>query len=147
MEPITPITETAQKDPIRGTLADMIAAGLSALAALVALGYSIVFFTRFLENDTHIWGIISAFLLCFGVGAFAYGPAAIIARLGWNAHKHGANRRGLIWVLVLLLPWVVFSLLLLFVSDMPRLYSLPILILTALLMIWATVSLLRLKDG
>lgn len=156
MERIVPIYDESQStlkvktegSPARGmlnggTLADLLACILSAVGGFTALGYSILFFTRFLENDTHLWGIFSAFILCFGLGAFAYIPAALTSWLGWRAHKRGRIVRDLRWALFLTLPWAVLSLVLVFVSDLPKIYSLPVLILTALLTLWAAFSLLR----
>lgn len=143
MEPIVPIEKTTKPAPTsaRGTLADLIACGLAAIAAFVALAYSALFFSRFLENDTHLWGVLSAFLLCFGIGAFGYVPAGITSLIAWRAHKHGAQKTGLIWVLGGLAPWGVLAFTLTFISDMPKLYSLPILITVLLLIAWTLISL------
>lgn len=147
MEPIVPIAEnkTSSRQASRGTLADLIACGISATAGLIAAGYSALFFVRFLENDTHFWGVASAFILCFGVGAFAYIPAAINGLIAWKAYKNGAAQKALFWSIALLLPWCAFALALTFVSDMPKIYSLPILITVLLLMAWALISLRKLK--
>ncbi len=147
MKPLVPIHDPAPKAANRGTPADLLAAILAGLAALTALGYSLYYFTRFLENDAHLWGIVSAFLLCFGLGAFAYVPAAIISRLARLAHKNGARRKPLIWALTLLAPWICLSIVLVFISDLPKFYSLPILATAALLTAWAAISLLRLKPA
>ena len=143
MEPIVPVTQKHKIDDAsaRGTLADRVACGLAALAACVALAYSGLFFSRFLENDAHLWGVVSAFLLCFGVGAFAYIPAGITSLIAWKAYKNGATQRGLAFTLILLFPWIALSLALTFISDMPKLYSLPILITVLLLTAWALISL------
>lgn len=149
MEPSVPINETAKprRSAARGTLADSLACIISGAAALVALTYSALFFSRFLENDSHLWGVISAFLLCFGVGAFGYIPAALNSLLAWKAHKNGANKTGLLWSLLLIVPWLGLALTLVFVSDMPKIYSLPSLITAALLAAWALISLLNLHKG
>ena len=142
MEPIVPIINPESAAlPARGTLADLIACIIAGLASLVALGYSVLFFSRFLENDTHIWGIVSAFLLCFGVGAFAYIPAGITSHIAWKAYRGGATRRGLMVVFILLLPWIFLSLSLLVVSDMSKIYSLSIIIAVMLLVAWVLISL------
>jgi len=142
MEPIVPIVEPKPiATPSRGTAADLIACIIAGLAACVALAYSALFFSAFLENDTHIWGIVSAFLLCFGVGAFAYIPAGITSHIAWKAYKSGVTKRGLITALILILPWIILSLALIFVSDMSKLYSLAILITVMLLAAWALISL------
>jgi hypothetical protein len=146
MEPIVPIVETkAASSPARGTLADLLAFILACLAALTALSYSILFFSRFLENDTHFWGIASAFLLCFGVGAFGYVPAALTARIAWKSHKSGATKRGLVIALLLIVPWFILAISLVFVSDMPKLYSLPIALMVILMGFWAVISLRKIK--
>jgi len=147
MEPIVPIVKTAKPalTAARGTWADLIASIIAAIAALLAFGYSALFFSRFLENDTHLWGILSAFLLCFGVGAFAYIPSGLTSLIAWRSYKNGATQRGLITSIVVILPWIVLSAALLFVSDLPRLYSLPILITVALLTAWSLISLRNFK--
>jgi len=143
METIVPIIKTGQPRSFRarGTPADIIAASLSAAAALTAFLYAPFFFMGFLENDTHLWGVTSAFLLCFGVGAFAYVPAIITARIAWRAHKNGATNTDLIIAIWLLIPWVILALILTFVSDMPKIYSVSILITVLLLTAWALISL------
>jgi len=143
METIVPIVKTGQPRSFwaRGTPADIIAASLSAAAALTAFLYAAFFFMGFLENDTHLWGVTSAFLLCFGVGAFAYVPAIITARIAWGAHKNGAAKTDLTKAIWLLIPWVILALILTFVSDMPKIYSVSILITVLLLTAWALISL------
>lgn len=133
--------------PARGTLADLIACVLAGLASLIALAYSALFFSRFLENDTHIWGVASAFLLCFGVGAFGYIPAGLTSRIAWRAYKGGAERRSLVVAIILTGPWIILSLALLFVSDMSKLYSFPIVITVSLLAAWALISLRNFHKG
>lgn len=144
MEPIIRIVhpkKLASTSPARGTLADLIVSVLSGAAALIALAYSSLFFSQFLENDTHLWGIVSAFLLCFGVGAFGYIPAGITSLIAWKAHKHGGTRSGLLTCLALALPWVILSAALVFVSDLSKIYSLPMLITALVLIVWALISL------
>lgn len=149
MEPIVPIAEKSKpaSGPARGTLADLIASVIAGAAAIVAFGFSVLFFSRFLENDTHLWGILSAFLLCFGVGAFGYVPAALTSLIAWKAHKNGATKRGLFWAIFFLLPWLALAFVLTFISDMPKLYSLPILITVLLLTVWALISLRNFNRG
>ena len=145
MERIVPIYDNSEtppdKIPVGGTLADLIVCILSALAGVIALGYSCLFFLRFLENDTHLWGVLSAFIFCFGVGAFAYVPAALMSLIGWRAHKKGRIGRDLMWALTLTLPWLLLSIILVFVSDLQKIYSVPLLILTVILLIWTVMSL------
>lgn len=144
MEPIIPIAnpkKLASASPARGTLADLIVSILAAAAALIALAYSALLFSQFLENDTHLWGIVSAFLLCFGVGAFGYIPAGLTSLIAWKAYKHGATQRGLLTCLLLALPWIIFSGALVFVSDLSKIYSLPMLITALVLIVWALISL------
>lgn len=148
MEPIVPIAETksSPRHAARGTLADLIACVISAVAGLIAAGYSALFFVRFLENDTHFWGVASAFILCFGVGAFAYIPALINGLIAWKAYKNGAAQKALLWSIALLLPWCALAFALTFISDMPKIYSLPIFLTALLLMAWALISLRKLKS-
>lgn len=127
----------------KGTLADLIAGILSAILGATALGYSILFFTRFLENDSHLWGIISAFILCFGVGAFAYIPAALTSWIAIRAYKNRSSRKDLYLAIFLIVPWVLLSLILVFISDLKNIYALPILISVTLVLFWAVISLMR----
>lgn len=147
MEPIVPIVKTSKPktSAARGTSADLIAAVIAAAAAIVTFTYSVRFFLGFLENDTQIWGVLSAFLLCFGVGAFAYIPAALTSRIAWTSYKKGAAKNALRWTIVMLLPWCLLSCSLFFVSDMSKIYSLPTLITVALLCAWALISLRKIK--
>lgn len=145
MEPIVPIVEpSSAAKPARGTIADLIASILSGCAAGVALAYSALFFSRFLENDTHLWGVVSAFLLCFGIGAFGYIPTGITSYIAWKSYKGGATQRGLTIAIILILPWIILSIALLFVSDLPKIYALPTLITVALLAAWSLISLQKL---
>lgn len=147
MDPVVPIIEPKPTaSPARGTVADLIACIIASLSALIALAYSALFFSRFLENDTHIWGVISAFLLCFGVGAFGYIPAGLTSRIAWRAYKGGAERRSLIAASILIGPWVILSFALLFFSDMHKLYSLPVVITVSLLAAWTLISLQKIKS-
>lgn len=149
MEPVVPIVKTSKPapSPARGALADLIASVIAGLAAIAAFGFSVLFFSRFLENDTHPWGIFSAFLLCFGVGAFGYIPAGLISLIAWRAHKRGATQRGLLLCIILILPWIALSLALLIVSDLPKFYSAPILITVLLLTAWVLISLRNFNKG
>jgi len=150
MERIVPIYddvyEPLSRDEIpaaRGTLADLLASMISALASLTALGYSILFFTRFLENDSHLWGIIAAFILCFGVGAFGFVPAGFNALIAFRAYKNGAKVKELLWALGLILPWACLSAVLVFISDLPKIYALVVFVTAILLLAWAVISLLK----
>ena len=127
----------------KGTLADLVAGILSIVLGAAALGYSILFFTRFLENDSHLWGVISAFILCFGVGAFAYIPAALTSWIAIRAYKNRSNRKELYLALFLIVPWVLLSLILVFISDLKNIYAVPALISVTLLLLWAVISLVR----
>ena len=146
MERIVPIyddKENVEKSVYRGTLADLLAGIISALVAVIAFGYSVLFFTRFLENDSHLWGIISAFMLCFGVGAFGFVPAGLNAIIAVKAFKKGTNVKHMMWALMLILPWFLLSLILVFISDLPKTYAIPIFLTATLLLFWSIVSVWR----
>ena len=150
MDPIIPYSrpnQNARVKSARGTTADLIAAIISAAAALIAFGFSLYFFAGFLENDTHLWGVVSAFILCFGVGAFGYVPAGLVVLIAGGAYKNGACRRKLIWAMLMIMPWLALSLILFFISDLSPFYSAPIMIAVILLIIWAVISLWRLKKS
>ena len=146
MERIVPIydaKENVEKSVYRGTFADLLAGIISALVAVIAFGYSVLFFTRFLENDSHLWGIISAFILCFGVGAFGFVPAGLNAIIALKAYKQGTNVKHMIWALLLIVPWFLLSLILVFISDLPKIYAIPVFLTATLLLFWALVSVWR----
>lgn len=86
---------------------------LAVLLALVATGLSIWFFSGFVENDRGIWHLLSAFLFSFGIGALAFLPAIIIARLAGKTIENGPVSLYAWLAIALILPWVVLSIFLL----------------------------------
>ncbi len=82
---------------------------LSIILAVVSLGISAFAFAGFAENDTGAVHLLSAFAICFGAGALAYIPLAIIAFYARRAiHKPLPRYRAVI-TLLLVLPWFVLS--------------------------------------
>lgn len=82
---------------------------VSALAGLAAFGLSIYFFLGFAENDVQFGALSSAFLLCFGVGALAYGPMFWITNIARRVRLKGPSKRDVLLVLALMIPWLILS--------------------------------------
>ena len=78
------------------------------LALILAIGAVIassVAFAGFAENDTGFGHLVSAFLLCFGIGGLAYIPLSLIAFYGRRAMHTPLPKFRAIVVLLLTLPW------------------------------------------
>lgn len=82
---------------------------LAMFVGFVALIMSGLTFVGFAENDQNITHLISAFGLCFGTGALAYGPMALIALYARKAIDNPLPRFRAIVVLLLMLPWFVLA--------------------------------------
>lgn len=78
---------------------------LSVVLAIAALIASAVGFAGFAENDQNFTHLLSAFALCFGVGALAYVPLSIIAVYARQAVWMPLSKIRAIIVLLLILPW------------------------------------------
>lgn len=131
----------AVKKAAKGRLADLVATGLSLLAALLALMTSALFFLGFAMNSGGSGELISAFLFSALLGAFAIGPSLIIARLAFRGYKKGLTRRSAAMCLFLSLPWVALSLIVLTQAPLPAYISGLALLLASLLCLWAIISL------
>jgi hypothetical protein len=108
-------------------------AGLAGVAVLIASGYM---FYGFAENDTGAAVLLSAFILCFGAGALAYGPLFIIAKLIGRARLYPRRSRAL-WVLALALPWLAAGAVLLTFSNNMRYVGGAAAGLSLLFILWA----------
>ena len=78
------------------------------LAGSALIG-SFIGFAGFFENDRNITHLISAFLLCFGLGSLAYIPLLLIAVYARQAILKPLPRDRAIVVLLLVLPWFFVS--------------------------------------
>jgi len=145
MEPVIARPSEQRKPAGKGVPADMIASLISAILSLAAFGYATYFFFRFLENDAHWQGILAAFTLCYGLGSVAFIPAAILSRLSWKTYKEGALRRRLIWAGIILLPWLLLGLILIFYSGLPIVYALTLLIVIVILSLWSITRFIQAK--
>lgn len=82
---------------------------LAIFLGFTALIMSGLAFAGFAENDQNITHLISAFGLCFGTGALAYGPMALIALYARKAIHQPLPRFRAIVVLLLMLPWLILA--------------------------------------
>lgn len=109
MDPI--ITRPVDRPPATGSapaaarLGSYILSWAAVLAGVIMIALSAYMFYRFAENDTGLWVLVSAFVLCFGAGALAYGPLFIIAKLIRSGRVKPRRSQGG-WVLALALPWL-----------------------------------------
>ena len=146
MDPIIPIEPEAKPRPElapRGSRADRLVAYLAFASALLAFCSSAYLFARFLENDDNSWGSLSAFLFCFGGGAFAYVPAWLTGKIALKSYKQGPRRKAYQLALFLVVPWFLLAFALLFFSPLAALYSLAIALITLVLIFWASYSLYK----
>lgn len=147
MDPIIPIEQPSSKPSqalrARGARADQLAAYLAFASAFLALCVCAYFWARFLENDENNWGMVSAFFLCFGGGAFAYIPAWLTGKIAFKSYKEGADKKRYRLALCLIVPWAVLALTFVAFSAMALIYSLPILAITFMLVFWAGYSLYK----
>jgi len=117
---------------------------LGFITALSTLGLSAYFFYGFTQTDQGVWTLASAFGLCFGVGALAYGPCFLTARIALKSRKGRASRRDIALALLLILPWVCVSLIFMGFSALPKFYGFLSLIISTNLCFWAFARLRRL---
>lgn len=129
----------------KGSKADLWAALTAALATVLALITTIIFFAGFLENDSYFNAVLAAFLLSAGLGIFAIGPSIVIAQISWRSYRFGGTRRGAVLAFVLALPWVVLSALCWLYTPLPKWMSGIAFILAFLLAGWAFVSIFLFK--
>ncbi len=146
MDPIIPIEPVSKLGPAtspRGARADQLAAYLAFASAMLAFGLSAYLWSGFIENDENGWGVFSAFILCFGGGAFAYVPAWLTGKIALKGYKKGPQKKSYQLALFLILPWFLLALSLLFLSPLTFYYSLAIVLITFILLFWASYSLYK----
>ncbi len=83
--------------------------GLSSVMTVGAFGLSAWYFLGFLEIDRGIAHLLSAALMCFGVGALFYLPAYWIARRAYRVIKQPEESHVVIQPAFLVFPWLVFG--------------------------------------
>lgn len=111
--------------------------GLAALSAIITFGLAVYFFYGFTQTDQGLWTLASAFGLCFGVGALAYVPCAILAVIARRARLGRASRKMFALALLLMLPWVCTALVFIGSSALPTVYGFTALLLSVSFCIWA----------
>jgi hypothetical protein len=146
-DPVLPIAERPHAAPRlvakpSGRLADLIAASLAGLGAALSLIVAAWFFLGFAENDTRPEHLASALVLTTGLFSFAISPFAISAYLAWRAHRSGATRRGLFWVLFLMLPWIALGAVAATLTPLPIWSGVLMASLATILSLWAITSII-----
>jgi len=110
---------------------------LSIILAVIAILASAIGFAGFAENDQAIGHLVSAFLLCFGIGALAFGPLGIIAYFARRAiWKPMPSIRAVI-TLVFLLPWLPLGYYLIRLEGAMRIFGIIAVLATIFIGIWA----------
>lgn len=135
-KPLAQPSLTPAKRSLRRDI-DGLVALLAGLTALVTFGLAAYFFYGFTQTDQGFWTLASAFGLCFGVGALAYGPCFYLSRTAWHAVKGRATRKAFALALLLMLPWVCVALIFIGWSALPKLYGVLALILSVSFCSWA----------
>ncbi|MEP1231628.1 MAG: hypothetical protein ABJG88_13220 [Litorimonas sp.] len=138
---VSPVVEDVPSAVSKGRLADRLAAIIAACALGLALLLSFLFFTGFVVNDYHILAITSALGFSLFLGAFAIVPMGIIVVLALRAYRNGGNINIYLWVLCLILPWLILSLLCLIYTPLPAWMSLTAVLCALSLTFWGIISL------
>lgn len=124
----------------KGRPADILAAGLAALACLLSTLTALLFFSGFAETDSALPGLASAFVFAFILMLFAAVPTALICRIAYKAWISGLGLKHALWAIALVLPWAALSILLVMQTPLPLYMSGTALILSGLLLFWSGVS-------
>ena len=106
---LTPDHLEASKPQFRGDFYSRFICVVSASLIVLSLIMSAVAFAGFAENDFNLPHLISAFLLCFGVGALAYGPLTLIFYYAKQAITAPMPKFRVFVVIALILPWFVLG--------------------------------------
>jgi len=132
----------------KGRLADKIAAIIAATALGLSILLSGLFFAGFVANDYHILAITSALALSLFLGGFAIIPMAIIIILARRAYRKGGYAVLYLWVLFLIIPWLILSILCLIFTPLPVWMSMSAVLFALVLTIWGMISfILELKNS
>lgn len=136
-----PITQTKALPTPLGRRADVLAAALAGLGAVLSIFAALWFFLGFAENDTRPEHLTSALGLTLILFAFAIVPFLCVAGIARKAYKLGTKRTHLLWTLFLMLPWIGLGLITVFYTPLPIFAGIIMSALAALLTLWAAVSL------
>lgn len=137
LKPIAPREVSANaSSPNEDFFSKLIFALSSALviAALVGSAYA---FAGFAENDQGIAHLLSALVLCFGLGALIFLPAALIAQYAKEAIHTPLSPIRVLIILSIVMPWLLFCYYLFKVEGLPRASALLGFFCTGLIAIWA----------
>lgn len=139
---VAPIIETKRVSIPFGRRADLLAATLAGIGALLSIAGALWFFLGFAENDTRPEHLVSALALTLILFAFAIIPFVCVAAIARRAHRYGTKRAHLFWTLLLMLPWIGLGWLAISFTPLPLWCGLLMTGLAALLSLWAFVSLI-----
>lgn len=100
------------------------------------MGLAIYFFTGFVASGQGWQNLLSAFLLCMGVGLLLSLPLFAISYLARRTRQGRYSRRGLWLGLALILPWLIVSLFFLAHSALPFRYGGVLFLVSLVLTAW-----------
>jgi len=138
-EPLRPVLDMADADVLSesGDFYSKTVRYLGWAIILIALICSAVAFAGYVENDKGFMHLLSAFGLCFGIGALVYIPFGLIANYAKNAiHKPLPRYRSVI-VLLLVLPWFPLAFYLFRLGGGLRIFSILALACAVYISLWA----------
>ena len=120
---------------------------IAAASACLSFGFAAYFFYGFTQTDQGFWTLVSAFGLCFGVGALAYVPCGIIAGIARRSASGTASRKAFAFAMLILMPWICVSLVFIGASALPKRYGFAALFLSIAFSLWAFSRLRRAPKG
>ena len=145
-ETLTPIADRTTKAPAEdlplGRAADRLAMILAGLGTVFSCAAAIWFFAGFAENDTRPEHLASALGLTIILFAFAILPFGAVTFIARRAYQTGTTPAPLLWTLFLMLPWVILGSLAVSHTPLPIWCGLVFVSLSAMLCIWALISLI-----
>lgn len=141
-ETISPIRATVKTVTAVGRPADRLAMILAAIGAGLSVITAIWFFLGFAENDTRPEHLTSALIFTILLFSFAVAPFALVAHFARRAFQLGSRPSDLYWTIFLMLPWTLLGGISIAHTPLPIWSGFIVMILSALLTIWAVVSLI-----
>ena len=120
---------------------------LAIVAGILSLIYCGYLWAGFMENDTGILHLLSAFALCFGAGALAYGPLFVIAYWAHRSAQVGPKKSWTLLTIFLVLPWMIIGAMVMPIGGIWPLIGVGILLFCLFLLFWTALSFHRLKAG
>lgn len=142
---VRPVT-TAELSPKKRSLSrdiDITVLGISSLTAVGVFLLSCYFFYGFTETDRGVWTLLNSAVLCFGLGALAYGPMIVTAITAKRSLRGKVLRIEFVLIAALMLPWIIVAGIFLAGTALPLTYSLLMLSLSSACFLWALAGIRR----